>query len=118
MAFFPPELDPGLVPAITGLTRTLDAVAPGLLGAPVPARASAALELGATSYRGALYVVAVNPGVAPVRAEISVHGLGERTLTVLDEGRSVRASGGAFTELFPPLAARIYVAAPAWVRND
>ncbi|MDX6504968.1 MAG: hypothetical protein QOE29_2093, partial [Gaiellaceae bacterium] len=108
--------DPGLVPAITGLTRTLDAVAPGLLGAPVPARASAALELRATSYRGALYVVAVNAGVRPVTAQLSVRGLGERKLTVLDEARSVRARRGAFTETFPPLAARIYVAPPAWAR--
>ena len=116
IGFFPPELDPALLPAITELTRTLDAVSPGLLGSPVAIHASGVLALRATSYRGALYVVAVNPGTAPVSAEIGVHGLDERTLAVLGEGRTIRAHGSGFTDTFPPLAARVYVAPPTWVQ--
>jgi hypothetical protein len=116
MAFFPPELDAGLVPAVTEVTRTLDAVSPALLSSPVGSQASGGVLVRATAYRGGLYVVAVNPGTAAVTSTIAVHGLNDRPLTVLDESRTVRAHGSSFTETFPPLAARVYVAAPTWAR--
>jgi hypothetical protein len=66
----------------------------------------------ARSANGALYVIAVNTRVRTARATLTVAGLGGRTLTVVDEGRQVVASGDSFTDTFGPLAARVYVAPP------
>jgi hypothetical protein len=114
IGFFPPEWDGNLNDTVATLTRDLDAIAPALLEPPLRAQASGGVFVVAHSYRGALYVLAVNPNPAPVTAHVAVAGLGARGLTVLDEGRTVQARGGAFTEAFPPLGARIYVAAPRW----
>jgi hypothetical protein len=118
MAFFPPEWDATVIPTVTELTRTLDAIGPALLQPPVRATTSAPLALAAFTYRGAVYVIAVNPTSAAVTAQIAVSGLGSRTLTVLGESRTLTPRGGAFTEPFPPLAARIYVAPPAWITGN
>jgi hypothetical protein len=112
IGFFPPEWDAPVIPTVTALTQELDAVGPALLAPPTTATAAAPLVVRATGRNGALYVVAVNPGAAPVTARIAVRGLGNRTLTVLDESRTLAAKDGSFTDTFAPLAARIYVAAP------
>jgi hypothetical protein len=116
IGFFPPQWDATLVPVVTQLTRELDALAPALLLPPTTASSSSPLLLRAWNRRGALYVVAVNPSVtASFTGRIGVRGLGSRTLTVLDEGRSLRAENGAFDDAFGPLAAHVYVVPP---QND
>jgi hypothetical protein len=116
IGFFPPEWDASLSPAITQLTRELDALAPALLLPPTTASSSAPLVLRAWNRHGALYVVAVNPSVrASFTGRIAVRGLGSRALTVLDEGRTVQAHADAFDDAFGPLAAHLYVVPP---QND
>ena len=117
IGFFPPEWDGNLDGTVTQLTRAIDAVSPALLQPAARASATGGVHVGARTYRGAVYVLAVNPTRTPVTTRIAVHGLDARTLTVLDESRTVRASGGAFTEQLPPLGARLYVAPPSWA-ND
>jgi hypothetical protein len=60
-----------------------------------------------------VYVIAVNASYSPVQATIRVAGLGGRTLSVLDEGRQIVATDGAFADSFAPLAVHIYIATPA-----
>jgi hypothetical protein len=112
IGFFPPTWDASIHPEVTSLTRTLDAIAPALLRPQIPVSAPLELKVAAYAFEDALYIVAVNPGSVPIRGRIAVPGLGGRTLTVLGVGRTARARQDALTETFPPLAARIYVAAP------
>ena len=71
------------------------------------------VKAGAHTDGGALYVVAVNSSFSPARATLHVQGLAGRTLQVFDENRNVAAQGDAFTDDFAPLAAHVYIAAPA-----
>jgi len=57
-------------------------------------------------------VIAVNGSDAPAPVTLREPDLGDRTLTVLGEDRQVVAAGGAIADVLPPLAVRIYVAAP------
>jgi hypothetical protein len=118
IGIFPPEWDGNLNDTIAQLTRDLDALSPALLAPALAGSASGGLVVSVHAYRGALYVLAVNPTWSAVGGRVTVPALHGRPLTVLDEGRVVRPSGDAFTETFPPLGARIYFAAPAWVKND
>jgi hypothetical protein len=58
-------------------------------------------------------VFAVNPTRTATRATVTVPGLGGRAGTVLEEGRSVTASGNAFSDDFGPLAVHLYVFPPS-----
>jgi len=64
----------------------------------------------ARSYGGALYVFAVNVSRTPVTATFTVR---DGTWQVYEEGRTVTASSGAFTDTFPSLGVHVYVLPPA-----
>jgi hypothetical protein len=70
------------------------------------------IRAGARDYGGAVYVIAVNAGSAPLQSTITAPGLDGRTLYVLDENRSVQATGDTFEDDFAPLAVHVYLAPP------
>jgi hypothetical protein len=49
---------------------------------------------------GALYVFAGNQTAAGTSAQFSLPCVGDATVTVLDEGRTIPMSGGVFTDSF------------------
>jgi hypothetical protein len=116
LGFFPAAAWTGAVgTAIERVTRAVRYLGPGLFGAEVPASVepSTPVLAGARANGGALAVVAVNSSYAPATATIAVRGLAGRSLSVFDEGRMVASSGDSFSDSFAPLAAHVYLAAPA-----
>ena len=62
---------------------------------------------------GALYVIAVNSSATRTTVPFRVDALAGRTLTVLDEDRSIRPVKQVFfRDTFEPYAVHLYVAAP------
>ena len=62
---------------------------------------------------GALYVLAVNSTDRAATVPFRVDALAGRTLTVLDEGRTIRPSKRVFfRDRFAPYEVHVYVAAP------
>jgi len=62
---------------------------------------------------GALYVIAVNGSDKPTRVPFRVDSLAGRTLTVLDEGRSIKPVKKVFfRDSFAPYQVHVYVAGP------
>jgi len=114
LGFFPSQWQPPIAQAIAQVTRDVRALTPALVAPAVPASASpAALRVAARAYGGALYVVAVNPMPTAMQATLRVPGLAGRQLQVLDEGRTVQATGARIVDAFAPLGVHVYVAAPA-----
>jgi hypothetical protein len=115
LGFFPPAAWTGDVgEAIREVTSAVHELGPALLGTDAPATvepSASLVRVGARAFGGALYVIAVNAGYTPARARISVPGLEGRALEVYREARRVVPEGDTFVESFPPLAARVYVAA-------
>ena len=69
--------------------------------------AAGPVKVGARSYNGALYVIAVNSSRHAARATVTVPGLAGRSLTVFGEQRHVQANGEAFVDGFGPLAVHL-----------
>jgi hypothetical protein len=62
---------------------------------------------------GALYIVAVNGAASPTTVPFRVDALAGRTLSVLDEGRTIQpAKQVFFRDRFAPYEVHVYVAAP------
>jgi hypothetical protein len=68
--------------------------------------------VGARTFNGALYVIAVNPSHEPATAIIRLKGIGSRSFTVFGESRTVQTQGSLLVDQFEPLAVHVYVAAP------
>jgi hypothetical protein len=113
IGFFPADWDPAVTPAVTAIARDVGAIGGGLLAPDVPASATSPIVVAARSFGGALYVVAVNPTRAAVHATVTAPALDGRSGTVLDEGRTVKPSGGGFRDGFAPLAVHLYVFPPS-----
>jgi hypothetical protein len=117
LGFFPPAAWTGDVgEAIADVTGRIRQLGPALLApdAAVAAESDNGLvRAGARSYRDRIYVIAINAGFGPATATISAPGLEGRPLTVMGAGRTVTPSGDSFTERFPALGARVYVAGPS-----
>jgi hypothetical protein len=116
IGYFPGVWSGGIQAAITQVDRDIVALSPALLDQTVPASANSAsgVLVGIRKHQGAIYVIAVNPATsARAQVHITVAGLDSRTLQVFDENRTVTAQGDQIVDDFPPLTARIYIAAPA-----
>jgi hypothetical protein len=113
IGFFPADWDYVVTPAITAIAKEVAALGGALLAPAVAASATGPVFAAARSMSGALYVFAVNPTRTATRATATVEGLGGRAGTVLEEGRSVTASGNAFSDDFGPLAVHLYVFPPS-----
>ena len=117
-----PSYDPFGVPprnreALASVNAQLDRLAPVLLGGETPGRVSieaeGSVKLDALARRKGedLYVFAVNYDErdVPARATIRVEGLAAgRTVEVVDEDRSIAASGGCFVDDLEPLDVHVY----------
>jgi hypothetical protein len=116
LGFFPPAAWTGEVgEAIAAFSRLVRYLTPVLVSTPLPAvvePAGGAVKAAAWERQGALYAVAVNASRAPLEAAIRIPGLADRPVSVIGEGRTLGASGGAIEDLFPPLGVHLYVAAP------
>jgi hypothetical protein len=112
LGFFPADWPAALTPAIGGVVNEVTALQPALGAPDEPVSADAPLVVGARSFGGAFYVIAVNPTEQRLHATIRAAGLTGNAATVLDEGRSVEVSGGSLSDGFAPLAVHVYVVAP------
>jgi hypothetical protein len=113
LGFFPIGWTGDIGEAILGVARDVQAIGPALLAPDAPVSITdGPVKVGARSYNGALYVIAVNSGYSAAAATIAVPGLNGRPLTVLDEARQVASDGDSFHDAFAPLAVHLYVAAP------
>jgi hypothetical protein len=117
LGFFPAAAWTGAVgKAIAEVSRIVRYLGPALLGAATPASVEPAggpVLASSWALDGARYVIAVNSSYSPVRATITAPGLGGRPLSVFDEGRTVPSQHDTFADSFAPLAAHVYIAAPA-----
>lgn len=109
IGYFPGEWDPSVIPAVTQIAREVAAIGGGLTAPASPASATGPVVVGARSFNGALYVIAVNPTRATVRSTITAGGLAGRAAGVLGEGRSVASSGDSFTDTFASRQTHLYV---------
>jgi hypothetical protein len=115
LAFFPPDWDNTFAPAVIhGIATRIHQIEPALLQPAQPVRVDAAPAVRASArlYHGAVYVIAVNAGVAATDIGFTVPGLGTRRLITLGRSGSLDARGDTFTDRIGPLGVRIYVAPP------
>jgi len=115
--------DPEMLAAVTGINRRIHELAP-VLNSPDAGEGIKVEVLGFEAgeaksiawmhkrHGGSIYIFAVNMRNEPVRCSFSISGCGERAaIQVLDEGRSVPAQVGKFTDDFKPYEVHLYSAA-------
>jgi hypothetical protein len=113
IGWFPSTWSEPVGAEIERLNRRLKELAPALLAAKLEAESSnAPVKVGARTLGGAIYVIAVNSIRAPVDTSIRVPGLAARTVTVLDEARTLTAVNDVISDRFEPLAVHVYLAPP------
>jgi hypothetical protein len=110
------DFDPGVEAALPQTVARMQRLAPVLCSpyrdVVVPWNGSVGAS--ARERNGALYVIAVNSADRATTIPFRVDGLAGRTLTVLDEGRTIRPTKKVyFRDRFEPYAVHVYVAAPA-----
>ena len=109
------DFDPGVESELAPLVARIQRLAPALCaqyGDVVP-QWNGTVAASSRSLNGALYVIAVNSGAKATAARFTVAGLAGRTLTVLDENRTLRPrSASVFSDRFDPYAVHVYVAPP------
>jgi hypothetical protein len=115
LAFFPPDWNQDAAPAIRGIAERIRQLEPALLqpAQPVHIEAATGVRAAARLYHDAVYVIAVNASTKGTDVRLTVPGLGNRTLLVLGESKTLSAHGGVLTDRLGPLRARIYVAPPS-----
>ena len=118
LGFFPPDWDYDAAPAIRGIAARIRQLEPALLQPVQPVHIESAtgvtdVRAAARTYHDAVYVIAVNAGTKATRVHLTVPGLGNRSLLVLGESKTLSARGDVFTDRLGPLGVRIYVAPPS-----
>ena len=103
--------------ALRRINDQITRLAPALLADParrevaIEATGGAKIDVMAREHEGSLYLFAVNYDERQVTSEvtISLPGLSAGTEVVaVDEGRTIAAAAGSFTDAFDPLAVHIY----------
>jgi hypothetical protein len=114
LGYWPGSWDPGFDKTIAGVRRDVDRLGPAVYMPNVAVNDdSAAVQVSARVWNGAVYVIAVNSSFDAADATINVPPLNGRPLTVIGESRKVNADGDVYHDHFAPLAVHLYVAAPA-----
>jgi hypothetical protein len=115
IGYFPSNWTRTIGAEIARTNAQITALSPALLSPAGTAKSdNPAVRVAARIMNGALFVIAVNTSkTASVDATVTADGLAGRDLAVYGDGRQVKATGDTFKDSFPPLAARVYVAAPA-----
>jgi hypothetical protein len=109
------DFDPGVEQQIATTVAGVQRLAPALCAAygnvVVPWNGTVAAS--SRTLNGALYVIAVNGSDQPTTIPFRVDSLAGRTLTVLDEGRTIKPVKKVyFRDSFAPYQVHVYVAAP------
>jgi hypothetical protein len=114
LAFFPPDWDYFAATVLSGVAARIRQLEPALLEPvqPVKVEAAPGVRAAARTYHGAVYVIAVNADTKASDLRLTVPGLGNRTLLVLGQAKTIKARGDVLTDHLRPLDVRIYVAAP------
>jgi hypothetical protein len=113
LGFFPAIWPSSIGQAIADISRDVAKLGPALVAPSIPASSDQQLvKVGARVYGNAVYVIAVNAAYSAVQATVQVPGLAGRTLSVLDEKRTVPSGDGNFVDSFEPLGVHVYIAAP------
>jgi hypothetical protein len=113
LGYFPATWPAAIGHEIADISRDVAKLGPALVAPSIPADSDKPLvKVGARIYGTAVYVIAVNAGYTPVDATVRVPGLAGRTLSVLDEKRTVSSGDGSFVDSFEPLGVHVYIAAP------
>jgi hypothetical protein len=115
IGYFPGVWSGPIQAAINQVDRDIVALSPALLDQTSfgSANSSSSVLVGVRKHLGATYIIAINPTTSTKpQVHISVAGLAGRMLQVFDENRAIGAQGDQIIDDFPPLTARIYIAAP------
>ena len=115
IGYFPGVWSEPIQAAINQVDRDIVALSPALLDQTSigSANSASSVLVGVRKHLGATYIIAVNPTTSTKsQVHISVAGLASRNLQVFDENRTIAAQGDQIIDDFPPLTARIYIAAP------
>jgi hypothetical protein len=115
IGYFPNNWNAAVGAEIARTNHEIQTLIPALVEPAIAASSSLGsfVKVGARSHNGAVYVIAVNASRTPTTSTITVPALGDRVLRTLDGQHSVLPAGGAFTDSFGPLEARIYIAPPS-----
>ena len=109
------SFDPGVEQQLAATVSQVQKLAPALCAdyGTVVVPWNGGVAASSRTLNGALYVVAVNSTANATTVPFRVDALAGRTLTVLDEGRTiVPAKKVFFRDRFEPYAVHVYVAAP------
>jgi hypothetical protein len=114
VGYFPGVWSDPIRQQITSINSTITALAPALLDVATPAIVgpSSPIRVGVRRHNGAVYIIAVNSSTQPVVGRLAVPGLGDRTLTVFGEGRTVTSQVSQLSDNFAGLDVHIYIAPP------
>jgi hypothetical protein len=110
---FDPGVEQQIATTVAGVQRLAPALCTGAYGnVVVPWDGSVAAS--SRTLNGALYVIAVNGSDKPTRVPFRVDPLAGRTLTVLDEGRTIKPVKKVyFRDSFAPYQVHVYTASPS-----
>ena len=114
VGYFPGVWSDPIRQEITSIDSTITALAPALLDLATPAIVgpSSPIRVGVRRHNGAIYIIAVNSSTQPVTGRLAVPGLGDRTLTVFGENRTVSSQVSQISDAFAALDVHIYIAPP------
>ena len=115
LGFFPSDWGAAVGATIRGIATRIRQLAPALVRPTLPVAVTPArspVRASARELDGALYLLAVNPTNTPTAITLREQSLGNRTLEVLGQTRTLTATKGTIADVLPPLAVRIYIAAP------
>jgi hypothetical protein len=107
------DVTPAVQTAMTQTNALLSSVTPGLLGTTVASTAnSPVVKVLARTGGGKTYVFAVNTTQSDVKAQIQVPALGDGSVSVAGENRSLTVANHALVDHFGPLQVNVYVETP------
>jgi hypothetical protein len=114
LGFFPADWDLFAASTIQGIATQIRQLEPALLQPvqPVTVAGGGDVRASARAYNGAVYVIAVNAGTTASDVQLTVPGLGDRSLKILGGTRTVVAQHDTFADRLGPLRVRIYIASP------
>ena len=114
IGYFPNDWSAAVDGEIARSKREIQSLVPALLEPALSAAANnSQVKVSARIHNGALYVIAVNASRSAQAATFNVPLLGDRGLVSLGGDRATVAAGGAFSDTFAPLEARVYISPPS-----
>jgi hypothetical protein len=114
IGYFPNFWDASVDPEIVRSKHEIQSLLPALLEPVLNVTTNNdQVKVSARVHNGALYVIAVNASRSAQSATFNVPLLADRGLVSLAGDRATVAAGGAFSDTFAPLEARVYISPPS-----